>query len=177
MPFDSQKKFHLSGQQARHADGMKGGPPKGGPPKGGGMKAPAMKEFGAQKDMEPMGGGGAHSTIQHHEDGTHSVEHSDGEKSGPHAHLHEAMAHVAAKHGSGGKHHFAHHDGMGGGVTTHHVGEDGEVQGEEHGSPEEASESMGNFLNGGEEMAGNEPDEHEGMMGADHARGLSGFGG
>lgn len=169
MPFDSQKKFHLSHQQARHADGMKGG----------GMKALTPKEPGAHEGEKPMeGGGGEHSTIHHHEDGTHSVEHSDGEKSGPHAHLHEAMAHVAAKHGGGGKHHFAHHDGMGGGTMTHHVGEDGEVGAEEHGSPDEAMESGKSFMNDEGEGEG-EPDGDEGgmSMGGMHGGGLSGFSG
>lgn len=168
MPMDSMGKHHFSSQQARHADGMKG-------MKSGGMKAPAPKMAGAHEAEEPKADGGEHSTIHHHEDGTHSVEHSDGEKSGPHAHLHEAMAHVAAKHGSGGKHHFAHHDGMGGGVMTHHVGEDGEVGAEEHGSPDEAMESGKSFMNEEE----GEPDGDEGDMMAEHGHGggLSGFGG
>lgn len=172
MPLDSMGKHHFSGQQARHADGMKG--MKG----GSAPKAPAMKSPGAHEGDEPKAEGGAHSTIHHHEDGTHSVEHSDGEKSGPHAHLHEAMAHVAAKHGSGGKHHFARHDGMGGGVTTHRVGEDGDVQGEEHGSPDEAMESGKNFMNdeGGEDESAGD-DEGGMMMGHGHGGGLSGFGG
>lgn len=168
MPFDSQKKFHLSGQQARHADGMKGG---------SAPKAPAMKEPAAQEGEKPMAGGGESSTIHHHEDGTHSVEHSDGEKSGPHAHLHEAMAHVAKKHGEG-MHHFAHHDGMGGGVKTHHTAHGEEPQAQDHEDVASAQDHMGQFLNGGDEGEG-EPDGDEGAMPMEHAHGggLGGFGG
>jgi len=161
----------LNHQQARHADHAKGATPKE-------SKANrALPEDRAGGDGTYANADGEHSTIHHHGDGTHSVEHSDGEKSGPHGHLHEAMAHVAKKHGGGGKHHFAHSDGMGP-TTTHHVGEDGEVGAEEHGSPDEAMESGKSFMSdgGGEGMG--EPDGDEGAaMPMPHHGGLSGFGG
>jgi hypothetical protein len=54
--------------------------------------------------------------------------------------------HMKAMHSeTGGKHAHIHSDGFS--HTTHHVGEDGQVQGpHEHGSAEEAADAMKNFL-------------------------------
>ncbi len=65
------------------------------------------------------------STVHHHEDGSHSVEHHDGEQTHHPSGGHMGV-HMAAKH-DGGEHGHIHVHG--GGATTHHIGADGEVQG------------------------------------------------
>lgn len=100
------------------------------------------------------------TTITHHADGTHTAAHSDGETSDHPTSGHLAMA-LHAKHGDGeGMHVSKNMDG----VTTHHVGMDGQVQGpDQHGSLDEAQQHMTQMLgedggNGAVEMTDGETD-------------------
>jgi hypothetical protein len=105
-----------------------------------------MQAGAGDRDMNE--GKGEHSSpvigeskISHHEDGSHSVEHHDGEKS-HHPSAGHMGVHMAAKH-DGGEHGHIHVHG--GGAATHHVGADGEVQGpHEH----ESAEAGLNHLDG-----------------------------
>ena len=77
-----------------------------------------------------------------------------------------AMMEAAAEHPIGGKHMHVHQDHMGK-LTSHHVGEDGEVQGpHEHGNLEALKQHMSQFFDeeGQEGMGG----EHEGGMAMNH---------
>lgn len=95
------------------------------------------------------------TTITHNGDGTHTAEHSDGERSEHPSMGHLAM-HLHGKHEGGMAMHAHAHDS---GVTTHHVGHDGMVEGpHEHGSADEAGEHMKQMLgedggNGAMEMS------------------------
>lgn len=95
------------------------------------------------KGAMPDEGGEATTQITHHADGSHSAVHSDGENSEHPTSGHLAM-HLHAKHSDGeAMHVHKHMDG----VTSHHVGMDGEVQGpHEHGSTDEAAEHMKSML-------------------------------
>lgn len=125
-----------------------------------GKKVEAAKvEMGKQGAPAPKGeGAGTKTEITHHEDGSHSVKHADGDSTGPHEHLHHAMMAIHGKHHGGDSAHIAHAHGEG--VTTHHVGADGEPQGpEEHPDAESAAASMpGNLDSAGGEMAMAAPD-------------------
>lgn len=105
------------------------------------------------------GGPGGQTTITHHEDGSHSVQHADGEQTGPHANLHEAMAHVA-QHSGDGMHHFTHHDGMGGGHKTHQTAHGGDVAAHDHDNLESVKQGMDQFF-GEEEQEGHGDDGDE----------------
>jgi hypothetical protein len=100
-------------------------------------------------------GGEATTEITHHGDGTHTAVHSDGETSEHPSMGHLAM-HMHAKHGDGEAMHVHKHES---GVTTHHVGMDGAVEGpHDHGSTDEAAEHMKSMLgedggNGAMEMS------------------------
>jgi hypothetical protein len=87
------------------------------------------------------------TTITHKGDGTHSIQHHDGETS-EHPSMGHAAMHLAMKHDGGDAHGHIHaHDG---GATTHHVGMDGEVQGpHEHGSVEEGMGHLASAMEGG----------------------------
>ena len=150
---------------------LKGGPrPGSAPPKGAHeflskssshMPMPHMPE-------PPHGGDGKKTEIEHHEpplpDGTkHTVTHADGEIS-KHPNAGHMAAHMHAKH-EGGEVGNMHSGGMEGGVTTHHVGPDGEVNGPtEHASPEEGGQHLASMMSGEEpEMpSAEEPDGDEG---------------
>lgn len=119
-----------------------------------------------------MGGDGKKTTVEHHGDGTHTVHHADGEKSGPHPSMAHAAMHMAGKHDGGEHGHIMPHPG--GGATTHHVGVDGEVQGpHDHESEQDGyshlQENIGDGAGGGKM-----PSEPE-MMGRDGAEGDSSF--
>jgi hypothetical protein len=75
---------------------------------------PKPKEGGMEK---PEHEAGSSTTIEHHPDGTHSV---DGEKMPDHLH---ALAHIGHKITGGDKHHIVHHDGME--AHSHSIHEDG----------------------------------------------------
>lgn len=101
-------------------------------------------------------GGEATTEITHHADGSHTAKHSDGETS-EHPNMGHLAMHMHAKHSDGEAMHAHKHDE--GGVTTHHVGMDGMVEGpNEHGSTEEAADHMKQTLgedggNGAMEMS------------------------
>lgn len=91
----------------------------------------------------PAEGEESSTTITHHADGTHTAEHSDGEKS-EHPNLGHLAMHMHGKHEGGMAMHAHEHDG---GVTTHHVGMDGMVEGpHDHASADEAGEHMKQVL-------------------------------
>lgn len=133
---------------------LKGGPRPGSsaPPKGAhsfmsrsssNMPMPHMPEPPAAH------GDGKETKIIHKPDGSHEVQHSDGEIS-KHPTAGHMAAHMHAKH-AGGEVGNMHSEG--GAVTTHHVGPDGEVSGPtEHASPEEGSNHLAMMMNGENEM-------------------------
>ena len=137
MPLDKSGKFHGNVQRAMGADKHASKPPAG--------HASSMSpttEDGAAHESD----GGSHTTLHDHGDGTFHTEGHDGEKT-EHPHIGHALAHMAGKHGGGSKHMNIHADGMGG-HTSHHVAEDGKVQGpHDTGNLEELKSSMDNFLN------------------------------
>jgi hypothetical protein len=91
------------------------------------------------------------TTITHHADGTHSMEH-DGEHSDHPHHMH-LMAHLGHKLTGGDAHHVVHHDGME--AHSHMVGEDGEHQDHE-GDPHQSLDAM---MGGGMQDEGVEGDQ------------------
>lgn len=112
-----------------------------------------------------MSGGSSESgrtTIRHMSDGSHQVDHHDGEKS-QHPNAGHMAMHMAAKH-DGGEHGHIHAKPEGG-ADTHHVGMDGQVTGpEEHGSVPEAANHIEGMMGDGDmpnEMpsGGNEDNE------------------
>lgn len=91
--------------------------------------------------LPPEDGEGSKTTITHHEDGSHSVMHHDGEETHHPSTGHMLMG-MHAKHEMGGGGHMHAHGGMEGAegsVTTHHVGMDGEVQGPHHHADEQSA--------------------------------------
>lgn len=67
-----------------------------------------------------------------------------------HPHIGHAMAHLAATHHPSGHHMHIHHDG-GGSSTSHHAGEDGQVQGpDEHGSTQDLQDHVGQVMGDGD---------------------------
>ena len=104
----------------------------------GGMNGAEMK---VKSPNEPKAGDGSEgkTTITHHPDGSHSIEHHDGEKS-EHPSMNHAATHLSSKHEGGMVHHAHQHEA---GVTTHHAGMDGMVEGpHEHQNADEAGEHM-----------------------------------
>lgn len=107
----------------------------------------------------PAEEGEATTTITHHADGTHST--SGGVE---HAPLGHALMSIHAEHGDGEGMHVHKHEG---GVTSHHVGMDGVVEGpNEHASSDEAGEHMKQMLGDG---GGNGAMADMGEYGADMA--------
>lgn len=88
------------------------------------------------------GGGGEHSELHDHGDGTfHTV--AGGEET-QHPHIGHALMHLAAHHDGEAKHMHVHSDGMS--HTTHHVA-GGKVEGpHEHEDTEALKEHLGRFL-------------------------------
>ncbi len=134
------------------------------------LGSPGKKSISSGMDHEGPGkpehdgAEGEHTVITHHPDGKHSVEHSDGEQSGPHEHLHEALAHVSMKHHpEEASSHVMHNED--GGHTSHHS-KDGAVTGpHDHENLEALKSHMGKFLNE-EEGEGSYKGGHEdGMWG------------
>lgn len=117
-------------------------------------KVKAMPKAGSGGEGEHASGGNK-TTIEHHGDGSHSVTHADGEKTGPHKSIGEAMMHIHSKQADGpGGHMHVHPEG---GATTHHTDGTGMVEGpNEHESPEAAGEHMGSMLGDGGEPGGGE---------------------
>ena len=105
MPFDSQKKFHMNTQRAMAADKMPKKPPM--PPKAPNVHSQSGSGEGGVKDAMPDEdmGDSTRTMISHNGDGTHSVQHDDGEETGPHETIEDALAAVMAKKGGGGMQH------------------------------------------------------------------------
>ncbi len=146
MPKDSSGAFHFNTQRAKAADRMGAKPKSGmGMPKAEPM--PKMEGMGEEK------GGGMHTTLHDHGDGTFHTESHDGMRE-EHPHIGHALMHMAGMH-SEGIHHHAHHDGAG--ITSHHHtgGPEGVSGPHEHGSTEEAMDHMGKVMNGEEPNADN----------------------
>lgn len=141
MPRDSKGNFHMNAQRAAAAEKM---PVK---PK------PVAITHSAVRESDGMEGG-SHTTLHDHGDGTFHTEGHDGEHT-EHPHIGHALMHMAAKHGGGGKHMHVHSDGMGT-HTTHHTGEDGQVEGpHDHENMEALKQHMDQFL-GEEENEGSD---------------------
>ena len=121
-----------------------------------GKKVAEHMKSGAGGEHGSAGGEGGHSSpvigeskISHHEDGSHSVEHHDGEKT-HHPSAGHMGVHMAAKHDGGEHGHIMPH---GGGATTHHADMNGEVHGpDEHGSFEEGANHLNGAIGDGAEM-------------------------
>ena len=132
---------------------------------GGNVQREAFKGKASKMEAEPKAKGGhiaegadggePTTTITHHADGTHTSSGSDGETA-EHPHMGHLAMHLHAKHSDGeAMHAHKHMDG----VTTHHVGMDGQVQGpHEHGSTEEAADHMKSML--GDGGVANGPEEN-----------------
>lgn len=124
-------------------------------------------EEGKEDDPKPEESGEKMSSMHEHPDGTfHTMKDGDKEE---HPDMGHALMAMAAHHKPEGKHVHAHHDGMS--VHTHGISEGQHEGPTEHGSTEEATQHMGDFMNGGEQQS-EEPQEEA----QDH-EGLSGFGG
>ncbi len=112
MPFDSKGKHHMNTQRAMGADKMPKKPPM--PAKApnvhaqSGSGADGVQDHIPDEDM----GDSTRTMISHNGDGTHSVMHDDGEETGPHDTIEDALAAVAAKKGGGMMQH--------GGAAPHH---------------------------------------------------------
>ena len=166
MPKDSSGGFHLNYQRAHAADRMKENPMGSAKPKMGGS---AVAEH--EPKMEGEGQSMGHITIHKGEGGGYSTETHDGEKM-EHPTLGHALMHAANHHEPDSKHMHVKDDSMGG-MESHHVGEDGEVQGpHSHENIEALKQHMDQFLNEeGHEGGGMEHEGHE-NMGMDGLTGL-----
>jgi len=92
MPFDGKGKHHLNTQKAIAADKMP--PPR--PPK------PPMAGVGdpmGGKDEQEVTGDSTRTILSHNDDGSHSVMHHDGEETGPHDTIEDALDAIHQKHG------------------------------------------------------------------------------
>ena len=116
------------------------------------MKAPADEHMPEHTENT----GETRSTLVSHGDGTHHIEHEDGNQS-EHEHIGHALMHLAGKH-SEGMHHHTHTDGMGGGHTVHTAEHGGEPEGpHEHPDLASVKDGMDQFFNeesGEHDMAG-----------------------
>jgi hypothetical protein len=113
----------------------------------GKMDKPSSKSMGGEKP--PMEGEGKTTTMTAHPDGHVEVEHADGEKSS-HPTMGHAMMAIHAKHEPGPAH-LMHDNGVG--VTTHHVGHDGEPQGPDQHPDVEAAAEHAKMAMGGDGMS------------------------
>ena len=163
MPRDSQGNFHLNTQRALGADKARkltapGAPQPGGPvhapkpaapPKPGGSRP---GEINTESREDRQAESAAHTTLHDHGDGTFHSEGHDGEQV-EHPHIGHALMHMAQKHAPGIKHMHVQHDGVE--HVSHHVGEDGEVQGpHSHENMEALKQHMDQFLNEEENESG-----------------------
>ncbi len=114
---------------------------------GGAKPAPMAAPADEHTPMPESGGGGeSRSTLVSHGDGTHHIEHEDGNQS-EHPHIGHALMHLAGKH-SEGMHHHTHSDGMGGGHTVHTSEHGGEPEGpHDHENLESVKQGMDQFFN------------------------------
>lgn len=106
----------------------------------------SMPKPGGEKS--PVGESTGKTTIHHMADGSHHIEHHDGEKS-DHPSMGHAAVHMAAKH-DGGEHGHIHAHPEGG-ATTHHAGMDGSPPSqEEHASVGEGMDHLEGMMGDGE---------------------------
>ena len=143
MPTSSKTgKYHMNPAHMKFDDGRTGKNPL--------VAHPAVRE----PEEKPMAeSGGAHTTLHDHGDGTYHTEGHDGERV-EHPHIGHALMHLAAKHGPEGKHMHVHSHEVG--HTTHHVHEDGEIQGpHEHPDIESLKDHLDETIGdgGGERVA------------------------
>jgi len=94
MPFSKDGKHHLNTQKAMAADKMP--PPK--PPR------PPKPDMGVGDPMKgndetDIGGDSTRTILSHNDDGSHSVMHADGEETGPHDTIEDALDAIHQKHG------------------------------------------------------------------------------
>ena len=122
------------------------------------------QERGAERgrEREPAGehegGGGEHSELHPHGDGSYHSITPGGERT-EHPHIGHALVHLG-KHHEQGKHMHVHSDGME--HTTHHAEDGGEVQGpHSHENIEALKEHLGQFFN---------EESHEGSGGGGNGR-------
>jgi hypothetical protein len=114
---------------------------------------------GVLEPEEEQGGEGAPITLHAHGDGSYHTETEDGERE-EHPHIGHALMHMAHHHDPDAKHMHVHHDGEA--MTTHHVGEDGMVQGpHDHENLEALKDHMDQFL----DEEGHEGEEDGGYRG------------
>jgi hypothetical protein len=152
MPKDSSGKFHPNIQKAMHAD------------KGMGKGAPKVEsEHESAMDGEHEDGGEGHMQVHDHGDGSFHTMSKDGEQT-EHPHIGHMLMHIAAHHAPDAKHIHHMHDGME--HVTHHVAEDGNVEGpHSHPDIEAAKEHMGQVMgDGGGAMPEQEMGAHMGGM-------------
>lgn len=143
---DKSGRYHMNAQRARAADRM------GEKPKPSGFAKPGASVSGDETGTKTH-------TVEEHPDGHFETHMHDGTHAEHPDHLH-MMAHIGHHVSGGDKHHIAHHDGMS--MRTHGVHESGEHQEtQEHASPEDAKEAMGQFFNEGNE-GGNEAESGSG---------------
>jgi hypothetical protein len=100
MPFNKSGKHHLNTQKAMASDKM---PPR---PAKAAMPAKPGAPAGGVGDHMPGGvnegdidGDSTRTIITHGSDGSHMVDHADGEQTGPHGDIEEALDHIRMKHG------------------------------------------------------------------------------
>lgn len=130
------------------------------------MAGPVKKPMGrAEKDGGD--GGGGHTQLHDHGDGTYHSVTSDGERT-EHPHIGHALAHIGRHHEPEGHHsHVMHHGGSEDGHTSHHAGmSGGAVSGpHDHANLEALKEHMGNFLDEEENEGGASAAGHGGGEG------------
>ena len=121
---------------------------------GGGMKKMQSHMDGLRKPVEKPAqvnsGGGEEKThtVVELGDGSATTKTHDGAEEHHEDHL-AALTHLGHHMTGGEKHHMTHHDGMG--MHSHGVHEDGSHEGtHDHENVEDAKESLGQFMGGGE---------------------------
>lgn len=111
MPFDKFGKHHLNTQKMMASEKM----PKKSPNihKQSGEGAPGVADPMGGKNEQDVAGDSTRTIINHNDDGSHSVDHADGEQTGPHDTIEDALDVIHAKHGGQPPMHGAQpHHGM-----------------------------------------------------------------
>ena len=99
MPFDKKGGHHLNTQKAMAADKM---PPRR--PNNAGKPNSGVGDPMGGKDEQEVTGDSTRTIVSHNDDGSHSIQHADGEQTGPHDSIEEALEMILAKHGGGMQH-------------------------------------------------------------------------
>lgn len=97
MPFDSKGKHHLNTQKAMAGDKMPARPAK--PAKPGEAESGVGNHMPGGSSENDIGGDSSRTIITHGGDGSHMVDHADGDQTGPHGDIEEALDHIRMKHG------------------------------------------------------------------------------